>query len=215
MRDLESIRFALTIAETGHLVFATLHTNDSAQAVDRMVDVFPADQQPQIRVQLANTLTGICYQRLMPRMSGGLVAAFEVLVATHAVRNLIREGKTNQLRNQLITGASEGMQTIEMALSSLVLGGQVDYDEAVLLQRTPARRRSAASRCLVGGRRSGFARFRAWGHDGSPILVRRQAFGEEERDQRSSRKRWRAGCRASGERQSARRPPRRWSCAQS
>jgi twitching motility protein PilT len=137
MRDLESIRFALTIAETGHLVFATLHTNDSAQAIDRMVDVFPADQQPQIRVQLANTLTGICYQRLMPRMSGGLVAAFEVLVATHAVRNLIREGKTNQLRNQLITGAAEGMQTIEMALSSLVLAGQVDYEEAVLSSGYP------------------------------------------------------------------------------
>jgi twitching motility protein PilT len=131
MRDLESIRFALTIAETGHLVFATLHTNDTSQAIDRIVDVFPADQQPQIRVQLANTLTGICYQRLLPRTDGGQVAAFEVLVATNAVRNLVREGKTNQLRNQLITGGLEGMQTLEMALSSLVAQGIVDYDEAL------------------------------------------------------------------------------------
>jgi twitching motility protein PilT len=131
MRDLESIRFALTIAETGHLVFATLHTNDTAQAIDRVVDVFPSDQQPQIRVQLANTLTGICYQRLLPRLSGGLMAAYEVLVATSAVRNLVREGKTNQLRNQLVTGASVGMQTLEASLSDLVLRGQVDYEEAV------------------------------------------------------------------------------------
>ena len=79
MRDLESIRFALTIAETGHLVFATLHTNDVSQALDRIVDVFPAEQQTQIRVQLANTLSGICYQRLLPRVDSGLVAAFEVM----------------------------------------------------------------------------------------------------------------------------------------
>ena len=118
MRDLESIRFALTIAETGHLVFATLHTNDVAQALDRIVDVFPADQQPQIRVQLSNTLSGICYQRLLPRIGGGLVAAYEVLVANSAVRNLVREGKTNQLRNVLVTGQSEGMQTLEMSLNS-------------------------------------------------------------------------------------------------
>ena len=131
MRDLESIRFALTIAETGHLVFATLHTNDVAQALDRIVDVFPGEQQTQIRVQLANTLSGICYQRLLPRIDGGLVAAFEVMVATPAVRNLIREGKTNQLRNVLLTGQADGMQTLEMSLSSLVRDKIVSYEEAV------------------------------------------------------------------------------------
>ncbi|MDQ1748365.1 MAG: twitching motility protein PilT [Frankiaceae bacterium] len=131
MRDLESIRFALTIAETGHLVFATLHTNDVAQALDRIVDVFPSDQQPQIRVQLANTLSGICYQRLLPRADGGLVAAYEVMVANSAVRNLVREGKTNQLRNVLVTGQADGMQTLEMSLNQLVADGIIEYDEAV------------------------------------------------------------------------------------
>jgi twitching motility protein PilT len=137
MRDLESIRFALTIAETGHLVFATLHTNDVAQALDRIVDVFPGEQQTQIRVQLANTLSGICYQRLLPRIDGGLVAAFEVMVATPAVRNLIREGKTNQLRNVLLTGQHDGMQTLEMSLSSLVSAGVVSYEEASAISVYP------------------------------------------------------------------------------
>ena len=137
MRDLESIRFALTIAETGHLVFATLHTNDVSQALDRIVDVFPAEQQTQIRVQLANTLSGICYQRLLPRLDGGLVAAFEVMAATPAVRNLVREGKTNQLRNVLLTGQSDGMQTLEMSLSALVRDGVVSYDEAASVSLYP------------------------------------------------------------------------------
>jgi twitching motility protein PilT len=137
MRDLESIRFALTIAETGHLVFATLHTNDVAQALDRVVDVFPHDQQQQIRVQLANTLSGICYQRLLPKIGGGLTAAYEVMVANSAVRNLVREGKTNQLRNALVTGQSEGMQTLEMSLSQLVRDGVVDYDEALAVSLYP------------------------------------------------------------------------------
>jgi len=137
MRDLESIRFALTIAETGHLVFATLHTNDVAQALDRIVDVFPGEQQTQIRVQLANTLSGICYQRLLPRVDGGLVAAFEVMVANPAVRNLIREGKTNQLRNVLLTGQADGMQTLEMSLSSLVRDKVVSYEEAASVSLFP------------------------------------------------------------------------------
>jgi twitching motility protein PilT len=94
MRDLESIAFALTVAETGHLVFATLHTNDTAQSLGRIVDVFPSEQQAQIRVQLANALSCVVYQRLMPAVGGGMVAAYEVLVATPAVRNLIKEGKT-------------------------------------------------------------------------------------------------------------------------
>lgn len=130
MRDLESIRFALTIAETGHLVFATLHTNDTAQSVARMIDVFPAEQQAQVRVQLSAALTGIVYQRLIPRIEGGLVAAYEVLVANPAVRNLIKEGKTNQLRNAVVTGQREGMMTFEQSLSALVQAGEVSYDAA-------------------------------------------------------------------------------------
>ncbi|WP_410586548.1 type IV pilus twitching motility protein PilT [Amycolatopsis sp. lyj-23] len=130
MRDLESIRFALTIAETGHLVFATLHTNDTAQSLARMVDVFPAGQQEQVRVQLAAALTGIVHQRLLPRVGGGLVAAFEVLVANTAVRNLIKEGKAHQLRNALVTGRREGMVTLEQSLSELVAAGLVSPADA-------------------------------------------------------------------------------------
>ncbi|MGD9798776.1 MAG: type IV pilus twitching motility protein PilT [Acidimicrobiia bacterium] len=131
MRDPESISVALSIAETGHLVFATLHTNDTAQALDRIVDVFPADRRDQIQVQLASTLQAVIYQRLLPRTHGGLVAAFEVMRANHAVRNLIREGKTRQLRNVVATHQGEGMQTLEMALSALVAEGTVDYEIAV------------------------------------------------------------------------------------
>jgi twitching motility protein PilT len=131
MRDLESIRFALSIAETGHLVFASLHTNDTSQALARIVDVFPADQQAQIRTQLAAALTGIVYQRLLPRIGGGLVAAHEVLVANTAVRNLIKEGKTHQLRNALVTGQREGMVTFEQSLTSLIAFGAITYDDAV------------------------------------------------------------------------------------
>jgi twitching motility protein PilT len=131
MRDLESIRFALTIAETGHLVFATLHTNDTAQSLARIVDVFPAEQQTQIRVQLAAALAGIVYQRLIPRVGGGLVAAYEVLVANTAIRNLIKEGKSNQLRNVLVTSQREGMVTFEQSLSALVQAGVITYDDAL------------------------------------------------------------------------------------
>lgn len=130
MRDLESIRFALTIAETGHLVFATLHTNDTAQSLARIIDVFPGDQQAQVRVQLAAALTGVVYQRLIPRIGGGLVAAYEVMVANTAIRNLIKEGKTHQLRNSLVTGQREGMVTLEQSLSTLVQNGVVSYDDA-------------------------------------------------------------------------------------
>jgi twitching motility protein PilT len=131
MRDLASIRFALTLAETGHLVLATLHTNDTAQAVDRLVDVFPGDQQPQIRLQLAASLTGIVYQQLVPRVGGGRVAAYEVLVASAAVRNLVREGKTNQLRNAIVTGQRDGMQTIEASLNMLLGQGSISREEAL------------------------------------------------------------------------------------
>jgi twitching motility protein PilT len=130
MRDLESIAAALTIAETGHLVFATLHTNDTAQALDRIVDVFPAERRPQIQVQLAHVLEGVLYQRLMPRKDGGLVAAFEIMVGNHAVRNLVREGKTSQLRNVVATHQSDGMQTLEMDLTRLVAEGTIDMETA-------------------------------------------------------------------------------------
>jgi twitching motility protein PilT len=131
MRDLDTIQTTLTMAETGHLVLGTLHTNDTSQAVDRLVDVFPTGRQAQIRVQLANSLTGIIYQQLLPKVGGGQVAAFEVLVATHATRSLIRDGKSNQLRNVLLTAQGEGMQTLESALSDLVSRGLVTYDDAV------------------------------------------------------------------------------------
>jgi twitching motility protein PilT len=130
MRDLESIQTALTIAETGHLVFATLHTNDSAQALDRIVDVFPSDRRTQIQVQLAHVLSGVVYQRLLPRHEGGLIAAFEVMVGNPAVRNLIREGKTKQLRNVITTHQGEGMQTLEMSLNALMAAGLIDADVA-------------------------------------------------------------------------------------
>ena len=137
MRDLETIHTALTIAETGHLVLATLHTNDTAQALDRVVDVFPAEQQSQIRVQLAGALTGIVYQRLLPRSGGGRVAAYEVLIATPGVRNMIREGKTRQLRNTLATGSRDGMQTLEQSLSELVASGALDHDVATAASLFP------------------------------------------------------------------------------
>ena len=131
MRDRESTEIALMLAETGHLVFATLHTNDTAQALDRLVGIFPADQHDQIRLQLSSCLNGGIDQRLLPRKEGGLVAAFEVLVGSPAVRNLVREGKTRQIRNALTMGQQDGMLTLEMSLSALVKDGTIEYEEAV------------------------------------------------------------------------------------
>jgi twitching motility protein PilT len=131
MRDLESIQFALTIAETGHLVFATLHTNDTSQAVSRVIDVFSAEQQAQVRTQLSAALTAIVYQRLLPRVGGGLVGAFEVLVANTAVRNLIKDGRTHQLRNAVVTGQRDRMLTLEHSMSGLIQAGLATYDDAV------------------------------------------------------------------------------------
>jgi twitching motility protein len=130
MRDLETISAAITIAETGHLVFATLHTNSAAQSIDRMIDVFPPHQQPQIRAQLANILMGICAQRLVPAIGGGRVVAAEVLVANPAVRNIIREGKSHQLDAIIQTSSAQGMQTMDRTLVSLVQSGTVTYDNA-------------------------------------------------------------------------------------
>jgi twitching motility protein PilT len=121
MRDLETIATALTAAETGHLVFATLHTQDTAQTVDRIVDVFPPEQQQQVRVQLSVALQGIVTQQLVPKADGrGRVCACEILVPTPAVRNLIREGKTHQIYSALQTGGQFGMQTMDAALAQLV-----------------------------------------------------------------------------------------------
>lgn len=130
MRDLETISSAITIAETGHLVFATLHTNSAAQSIDRMIDVFPPHQQPQIRSQLANILMAICSQRLIPSIGGGRVAAAEILVATPAVRNIIREGKSHQLEAVIQTGAEFGMQSMDKTLVSLIHNGTITYEEA-------------------------------------------------------------------------------------
>mgnify|MGYP002661964868 FL=1 len=130
MRDLETISAAITIAETGHLVFATLHTNSASQSIDRMIDVFPPHQQPQIRSQLANILQGICSQRLVPAIGGGRVVAAEVLIANPAVRNIIREGKSHQLDAVIQTGADQGMQTMDRTLVKLVQTGVITYDSA-------------------------------------------------------------------------------------
>lgn len=130
MRDLETIAAAITIAETGHLVFATLHTNSAAQSIDRMVDVFPPHQQPQIRSQLANILMAICSQRLVPTIGGGRIAAAEILIATPAVRNIIREGKSHQLEAVIQTGSEFGMQSMDKTLVGLVQAGTISYDDA-------------------------------------------------------------------------------------
>ncbi len=131
MRDLETIEAAITIAETGHLVFATLHTNSCSGAVDRMVDVFPPHQQTQIRTMLSNNLEAIVAQQLIPKSQGkGRVPAVEIMICTSGIRNLIREAKAHQIDAAIQTGAKEGMQTMDMALRDLYLAGQVSLAEA-------------------------------------------------------------------------------------
>lgn len=130
LRDLESISVALTAAETGHLVYATLHTVDAAQSIDRIVDVFPPHQQGQIRTQLAGSLQGVISQTLLRRAGGGRVVATEVLNMTPAVGHLVREGKTHQIYSVLQSGAANGMHTMDQSLAALVRDGVVSYDEA-------------------------------------------------------------------------------------
>jgi twitching motility protein PilT len=138
MRDLETIHTALTAAETGHLVFATLHTQDTPQTIDRIIDVFPAEQQQQVRVQLSVALQGIITQQLLPTADGaGRIAACEVLLATPAIRNLIREGKTHQIYSSLQTGANVGMQTMDAALVTLVRLGKITQKLAEARSSTP------------------------------------------------------------------------------
>ncbi len=137
MRDLETISLALTAAETGHLVFATLHTTSAAQTPARIIDVFPSAQHQQIRVQLADSLQGIMAQILVPRLEGGLVLAQEVLVATDGVRALIRDNKTTQIENQIQTGGKIGMQTLETALNRLVQEGVISFETALAKANKP------------------------------------------------------------------------------
>ncbi len=137
MRDLETIAAALTIAETGHLVFATLHTNTAAQTVDRIVDVFPPHQQPQVRVQLSQILLGIISQRLLPKIGGGRMVAAEVLFTNPAVRNLIRENKSYQITNVIQTGKEEKMISLDKTLAKLVQKGKVTLDEAEMYALDP------------------------------------------------------------------------------
>ncbi len=132
MRDLETISTALTAAETGHLVFATLHTQDAPQSIDRVIDVFPAHQQQQVRVQLASALQGICTQQLIPNIDGqGRAVACEVMVATPAIRNLIREGKTHQIYSMLQAGGRYGMVTMDMSLAQLVRAHRISLEAAM------------------------------------------------------------------------------------
>lgn len=132
MRDKETIAAALTLSETGHLVFGTLHTRSAPSTIDRIVDVFPPDQQDQIKVQLANSIQAVVAQQLLPLLGGGRVACIEVMVATSAIRNLIREGKTYQIMSSIETGAQYGMQPMDKMLAELHRGGQVSYEEALL-----------------------------------------------------------------------------------
>ncbi len=138
MRDLETIATALTAAETGHLVFATLHTQDAPSTVDRLIDVFPAAQQEQVRVQIASTLQGIVTQTLLPTADGlGRVAALEILLPDDAVRNLIRQAKVEQIYSVMQTNTSRGMQTLEQALLDLVRRGKVSREIALMRSSRP------------------------------------------------------------------------------
>ena len=141
LRDLETISLALTAAETGHLVFGTLHTSSASQTVDRIVDVFPEGQQTQIRIQLGSTLEAVFCQTLLPRITNGQkkgrVMAQEIMVRTPAISNLIREGKTAQMYSAIQTGQALGMQTLESALANLVKRGLVDEDDAMMKSQRP------------------------------------------------------------------------------
>jgi twitching motility protein PilT len=153
MRDLETISLAVTAAETGHLVFGTLHTQDAPQTVDRIIDVFPPHQQHQVRAQLANALQGIITQTLIPRRDGkGRVVACEVLVPTPGVRNLIREGKTHQIYSAMQTGGKFGMQTMDAALVELMRKGLISREEAEKRSSNPEELRR-----LAGGTSPGSA----------------------------------------------------------
>ena len=137
MRDLESVQSVITIAETGHLVFATVHTNDASQTIDRIIDVFPPFQQAQVRSQLANVLLGVVSQRLLPKAGGGLVPAVEILQTNSAVKNVIRDGRISDLDNIIQTNLADGMVSLDRALSVLVRAGTVSFDDARTYVKDP------------------------------------------------------------------------------
>lgn len=130
MRDHETIASALTVAETGHLVFATLHTNSAAQTIDRIVDVFPEEQQGQVRLQLSNVLEAVFSMRLIPAIAGGRIVSYEIMLGTSAIKTSIREGKTHQIESILQTSQEVGMNTLEVSLASLVRSGYVTLETA-------------------------------------------------------------------------------------
>lgn len=132
LRDLETIEAALTLAETGHLVFGTLHTRNAPSTVDRIIDVFPSDQQDQIRVLLGNTLEGVVSQQLLPRLGGGRVASIEIMIGIPAIKNLIREGKTHQMYSVIETNAQIGMQTMDKSLADIFRNGYASYEECMM-----------------------------------------------------------------------------------
>lgn len=138
MRDYETMNAAVSAAETGHLVFASLHTNNAAQTIERIVNTFPPAQQAQIIIQLSNTISGIISQRLLPRIRGGLIPAAEVLIATTAVRNLIKEGKTQQLNLVIETGADTGMISMNKSLAELVRRREISMEQAEFYSLNPA-----------------------------------------------------------------------------
>jgi twitching motility protein PilT len=137
MRDEESMQIALTLAETGHLVFATLHTNDAPQTIDRIINAFPEGRQEMIRMQLSACFAAVISQRLVPRVDGGMVAAFEILTSVASVRNLIREGKTNQLLNVIRTSSKDGMRTLESSLVELIQEGDISLNSALQVSSRP------------------------------------------------------------------------------
>lgn len=137
MRDADTISTAVTAAETGHLVFSTLHTNNASQTIDRIIDSFPAEQQSQIRIQLAGSLIGIFSQRLIPRISGGLIPAYELLINNTAVSSLIREARTHEVDIVIETGMKDGMIDMNRSLSELVLKGEVTQENALLYSSNP------------------------------------------------------------------------------
>lgn len=135
LRDLETIKLALTAAETGHIVFATLHTNSATKTIDRIVDVFPGDEKEMIRAMLSESLVAVISQNLLKRKSGGRIASHEIMVANSAIRNLIREGKIAQMYNAIQTGAKDGMQTMDQSLKDLVSRGIVDIEQAIIYRK--------------------------------------------------------------------------------
>ena len=137
MRDQETISSAVTAAETGHLIFSTLHTNNAAQSIDRIIDIFPPGQQEQIRLQLASSLTGVFSQRLVPRISGGLIPAYELLIANNAVANLIREKRTHEINTVIETGLEQGMTDMNRSLADLVRRGEITAENAFAYSPNP------------------------------------------------------------------------------